>query len=172
MSVASERPDELVEILASEFQFIIGFVIIEDRKADGVGGGTFNSGAWRTRVLNTTVLNTMGSVFNLAANRFTLGRGVYILFASAPAFNVNSHAARLRNITGGATIATGSAEYSRSGVGGTARSVIRATFSITGNTVFEIQHRCQSSSANGFGFPTSFAVDNEVYTQVTIFKIG
>src|SRR5687768_2319629 len=72
-----------------------------DEKAANTAGGTFTTGAWRTRTLNTEKLDEITST--LASNQFTLPAGTYNIVASAPAFFVSRHQTRLRNITDGTT---------------------------------------------------------------------
>ena len=173
----TQRPDELVSILSSDFQRALGFVIIEDRKTSGTSGGTFTSGAWRTRTLNTTVLNTLENDYSLAANQFTLAKGVYWILASAPGFVVERHATRLQNITDGTTVASGTSEFTNdnSPVSVSNRSIVNTFFVLSSSKTLELQHRCQTTKASdGFGLSMggSFAVTNEVYAQVMICKIG
>jgi len=177
MSIATERPDELIEILRTDLQDRLGFVIIQDQKTSGTSGGTFTSGAWRTRDLNTTILNTVGDNYSLAANQFTLPKGVYLIYGSACANRVNRHHTRLYNVTDAAVIITveGSSEFSSSGDGTNNRSVFSGYFVITSSKVFEVQHRCQTTIATygyGVGSGASFAVQKEMYTEIMICKIG
>lgn len=61
----------MIEIVMSH-ENGIPVAVIQDQKSSGTDGGTFTSGAWRTRTLNTTVLNTIGAGFSLSSNQFTL----------------------------------------------------------------------------------------------------
>lgn len=154
------------------------FLILQDQKASGTNGGTFTSGAWRTRDLNTTVFNSIIG-FSLAANQFTLLSGTYIIRASAPGVISARHATRLQNITDASTVLAGTSEFSSllsdPTEGFTTRSFIIGDFTITATKVFEIQHRCDHTQATlGFGVAAggSFAVANELYTEAQIWKIA
>ena len=48
-------------------------------------GGTFTSGAFRTRDSNTEVADP-DNIVSISSNQFTLGAGNYLIEASAPAY--------------------------------------------------------------------------------------
>ena len=153
-----------------------GVIVLRDEKSSGTNGGTFNSGAWRTRDLNTEAADTGGNC-SLASNQFTLDAGTYEILASAPAYYVDYHAARLQNVTDGTTTLSGTGEFSGriAGVGVSNRSFICGRFTIAASKAFEIQHQCQNSQAtHGFGAAagSAFAVATEVYTTVFLRKVG
>jgi len=146
---------------------ITGYIKISDVKTSGTSGGTFNAGAWQTRDLNTTD-SDVNNLSALAGNQITLEPGTYVAYITCPAWTVNGNQSRLRDVTNSVTVLLGTNEQ---GVNSTSRSVISGLFTISSQTVFEVQHRCQSSKAfNGFGFALSWA--NEVYTSAEFRKIG
>ena len=117
----------------------------------GADGGTFTSGAMRTRVLNTE--EDPSNIVSLSSNQFTLGAGTYIIRWSAPAYEVSQHVTQLYDITGSAVAARGSQAYSyyASDVSDS-RSVGIARVTITGDTAYEIQHQAgMTQNTNGFG---------------------
>lgn len=145
---------------------ISNIIILEEQQTSGTSGGTFTSGAWRTRTLNTKVLDT-GSDCTLSSNQFTLLEGNYELFARCPAGICNAHQARLQNITDASTISLGSNEYAGSILSVVTNSIINTVFKISSAKTFEIQHQCGTTGATtGFGAPGSFGT--EVYTSVKI----
>jgi hypothetical protein len=141
---------------------------IQDQQAAGSDGGSFTTGAWRTRTLNTEVTSEVGG--SLATNQITLPTGTYYIEARVPALNVLSHKAKLYNITDAADELIGSSELSNDAQ---TNSIISGRFPVTAATeVFEIQHRCASTWAtNGFGDAGNFGVI-EIYTDVRIWKVG
>lgn len=145
-----------------------------DTKATGLNGGSFASGSYLTRTLQTE--DDPNGIVTLSANRFTLAAGTYYIRSIAPAFKVNGHKTRLQNITDATTSAIGSSEFSGSG-GDYAQteSKIETIVTIAGAKAFEIQHRCETTNADtkswGRACPSSFAI-NEVYTQVMIVKMA
>ena len=148
------------------------YISIRDEKAANTEGGTFTSGAWRTRDLNIEAIDT-GNNCTLAANQFTLRPGTYRIQASAPAMTVLLHKAKLRNITAGSDTLIGTSEFIdlEGGNGGQTRSIIGGQFSIATATVFEIQHQCLTTRAtDGFGNASNFGVV-EVYTTVELWKV-
>jgi hypothetical protein len=143
---------------------------VRDEKADNTDGGTFTSGAWRTRTLNTEVTNEISGA-SLAANQITLPAGTYEIEASAPGFNCGDHKAKLCNLTDTADTLVGTSESAGAANNSNGRSLVRGRFTIAGAKVFELQHRCSSSQAtNGLGQGGGFGVV-EVYTDVIIRKV-
>jgi len=139
-------------------------VIIEDRKPQGTHGGNFESGAWRTRDLNTLVFNH-NSLASLGGNRFTLPAGTYCIDWDAPAAGVGAHKSALYNYTTSTIVAYGTSAYDFNNTVGT------TVITITSPTSFEIRHICEKSRHTlGFGMATNFGT--EIYTRVCIKKIG
>ena len=144
------------------------YAIIADQKASGTAGGTFTTGAWRTRDLNTEITDPDGIV-SIASDQFTLAAGSYLIKWTAPAYITNDHQTRLYNVTDTASVAVGGSTIAYDGYvvqnssSGAARTVI------AGSKAFSIEHRCQTtSSTHGFGHLSNFAT--EQYTIVEIFK--
>lgn len=145
-------------------------VLIKDVKATGTDGGTFTSGAWRTRDLNT--VENPQTWASLAANQITLDAGTYKISAIAPAYSVRRHQAKLRNITDSTDDAIGGACYAADAVSGFSISEIEKIITIAASKTFEIQHQCGITEASdGFGVAANFGV-SEIYTQVSITKIA
>ena len=145
-------------------------VIIQDQKAQGTDGGSFNSGANRTRTLNTLVRNA-GSLASLSSNQFTLPAGTYYIKWSAPALGVAEHQTLLQNVSDGVTVQRGSNEFSNSsGTYAATFSYGSAVVTIAASKAFEIQHRCATTKANeGFGRACNFGT--EIYTTVEIWLV-
>jgi len=145
---------------------------ITDEKTVNTAGGTFTSGAWRTRDLNTLV-DDDSIVTSLSAQQFVLPAGTYDIEVFAPAFDVNVHKAKLRNITDSTDDLIGQSAEANAANQGASNSVIIGRIVIAAAKTFEVQHQAgaTSSGTNGFGVPSNFAVV-EVYTQVKITKIG
>lgn len=143
-----------------------------EQQAQNTSGGTFTSGAWRTRVLNTEV-SDVGGYGTLASNQITLAAGTYYIRATTPAFAVEVHQTRLQNVTDGSTVLTGTPGYTASGVGAVAvtHSFVSGIFTIAASKALELQHQCSSTkTTNGFGVAANFTT--EVYTVVELWKIG
>jgi len=146
------------------------FATISDVKSSGTAGGSFTSGAYQTRTLNTLVDST-GIVTSLASNQFTLPAGTYYMDAWAQAKDVNTHKLRIRNITDSTDVANGVPVTSNSTAGEIGVAFARAEVVITSSKVFEVQHRCLTTRAtDGFGGPATFG-DNEVYCSIKITRV-
>jgi len=145
------------------------YAIICDQKSQNTGGGTFTSGDWRTRDLNTEITDEDGIVA-ISSNQFTLQAGSYLIEANAPAYKVNRHMIKLRQTSGTpADIVFGTAEYTKDAYLSYNRSFLSARVTISGATTYEIQHRSEATFASfGFGIGANFST--ETYTLVKIYK--
>ena len=145
------------------------YAIISDQKSQNTDGGTFTKAAWRTRDLNTEIADPDGIV-SIASNQFTLSAGTYLIVASAPAFRVSGHMAKLYNATSSSDVAFGTTGHSQETNGRVHdTSIVRCRVTITGSTAFEIQHRGEDNkNDNGFGNSANFGP--ETYTVVEIYK--
>lgn len=148
-----------------------GFIILQDQKASGTDGGTFTSAAWRTRDLNTEVVDT-GNHCTLAANQFTLVAGTYRIQAGASGYAVGGHKLRLQNITDAATTLVGNNTVSTAtGASTNNTAQLFGRFTIAASKTFELQHQCGTTkTTNGFGLAHSFASTSEIYTTIIIEK--
>ena len=145
--------------------------VLVDEKADSINGGTFTSGSWVTRTLNTEQSDPQGIV-TLLSDQFTLGAGTYRIDFHAPAFGVQRHQARLYDVTNTAVVAYGSSERAEPATGGESsnRSFGTATVVITGNTVYRLEHRCSASKTGlGLGYGVNFGTAN-IFAVVIIHK--
>jgi len=145
--------------------------VIWDEKASGVDSGDFNSGAWRTRDINTE--SDPDNIVTISSNQFDLEIGDYIIDWSAPVYDILAgHKTRLQNIDDATTEGHGSTEYSGGSSGGTStRSFGSVHISIAATKTFEIQHRCTvTNTVDGFGKTSGFS-SAEVYTIVRITKL-
>jgi hypothetical protein len=153
--------------LAAVPQLQSRFATLSDVKSASVQGGSSIVGT-QTRTLNTLVDNT-GIVSSLSSNQFTLTAGEYYIEATTPAFAVNTHRSRIRNITDSTTSLLGSSEYS--GSGAASFSNVKGSIVITSTKVFELQHYTSAAAAtNGLGVNAASG-ENEVYSVVKIHKI-
>lgn len=154
--------------LTSRFDTSLQIMVIQDKKS--AHGGTFTTGAWRTRDLNTVAVNTIMGAF-LASNQITLPAGAYFIQAAAPAQGVSGHQARLFNVTAGTTLALGQNQFSVDYAYTSNTSTISAYVTLTTSSVIELQHQCQVTAADyGFGSWCGFS-EGEVYSTVAIRRI-
>jgi hypothetical protein len=148
----------------------LAYVRLEDQKTQNTAGGTFTSGAWQTRVLQTEVTDTGGNC-TLASNQITLAAGDYECLIIAPASFVDGHQLRLQNVTDATTVILGQNAYSSANETDliTTPAVVRGVFTIAASKALEVQHRCQVTRAtNGFGSELNWGT--EVYTVVELWR--
>jgi len=139
-----------------------------DLKSGGTGGGTFTSGAMRTRVLNGE--SDPSNIVSISSNQFTLAAGNYLIIWSAPAYRTNQHVSVLYNATGSSIEARGSAEYSDSGSDhAQTRSVGYARVSPSGDTAYEIQHQAGVTRDND-GMGAGMGGQTYIFASVQILK--
>jgi hypothetical protein len=143
---------------------------IKDVKSAGTSGGTATAGSWVTKELNT--LSGDCSFLNLSSNQVTLNEiGDYEIEAESPAYRVDEHQAKLRNMTDGLDAIIGTSAVAGSGDFTLSFSKVYGLVTLTASKVFEIQHQVGTTSAtNGWGNRSNFGVD-EVYTTVKIVKV-
>ena len=144
------------------------YAVIADQKAQGSNGGSFTSGAWRTRDLNTEITDINGIV-SLSSNQFILAAGNYLVRWSAPADAVNTHQSRLYNVTDASVVSVGTSAYSVAGGYAVTTSDGSARVSIAGTKFFRVEHQCTTTTA-GTGFGRGGNFTTEQYTIVEIFK--
>jgi len=146
------------------------YAIFRDEKTSGTDGGTFTSGAWRTRDLNVTQYNGIGSA-SLSSNQISLPAGTYLIEAAAPANRVDQHQLRVQNITDTSTSILGQNVwcYGVNLVSNMAR--VSGVFTIAATKTFELQHRgATTRSGDGFGLAAGWGT--EVYASITIAKVA
>ena len=145
---------------------------VRNEKSNGTSAGSFTSGSWQTKEINTSLTNEISGA-SLSSNQIILPSGTYYIDASSPANYVNSHKAKLRNITDSSDTLIGTNEYAGQDMVDyvNTNSIIKGRFTISAQKTFEIQHRCQTSSGVGLGVANSFSVV-EVYTDVRIWKVA
>ncbi len=154
--------------------FAVGdFVYVRQEEAAGVDGGTFTSGAFRTRVLNTLVINDIGAGVSLAANELTLPAGTWRCWVSMPSFTVFGSAGRLFNVTDGVAVpdlitATGLS------LDGANPAIMRGQFVLAASKVLRLEHQCVTTRAtDGFGLSTSApSAQTSLYTDATFLRVA
>jgi len=146
--------------------------VIVDQKSQSTSGGTFTSGAWQTRDLNTELFDP-DDIVSISSNQFTLGSGTYYIEWLCPTYRVNSHLSRLYDVTNTAVVGYGQNAYSNNTYIGATDSTGAAVVTITTNTTYRIEHQCSQTVSNaGFGVNTNFTSAGEFFTRVVITKVA
>lgn len=141
---------------------------VREEQAANTAGGTFTSGAWRTRTLNTVVTNQITGA-SLGSNQITLPAGTYDIDAVSNGQACNSHKLKLANITDTTDTIIGTTAFTSSADATATPSYVCGRFTIAAQKVFEIQHR--STATGTWGTAANITV-NEVYTEVVIWKVA
>jgi len=145
--------------------------IFNETQANNTSGGTFTSGSYTKRILNTTVVNNITGC-SIASSVITLPAGTFAVRASAPAFNVAAHKARIQNTTAGTTLALGQNQYTAAAELAQVSSEVVTIFTLSVSSTIELQHRCEvTKTTTGYGVSMSFG-DNEIYSQIMIQRIA
>ena len=148
--------------------FTAEYILLQDIKASGSDGGTFTSGSWVTRILNTEVVDEGGNC-SLSSNQFTLAAGTYEYKISCPAFRCDNHQAVLYNVTDAAIVAYGTSEISGPSDATGTRSWVAGKMTLAAPKVFEVQHQCIATQAtNGLG--VGAGLGSELYTIAELWR--
>lgn len=160
------------DIAAAAAAAVRPYLEYRDEKASGTEGGAATSGSWFTRTLNTESADSAG-IGSLAANVITLPAGTYECDISVPGCEVDTHQARLYNVTGTAVLLYGStANTSLAGTFSGSSSRITGRFTLAGATDIRVEQRVASSRLSyGLGHAGSFG-NVEVYTVARFWKIN
>jgi len=145
--------------------------IFNETQASGTNGGTFTSGSYLKRTLNTTVINNIVGC-SIAASVITLPAGTYEFSGSANAYAVDRHKSRLQNTSDATTLQIGTTELAGAVDVVSSRTFIDGGFTLAATKTIELQHRCQTTVATyGWGVSSNFG-DSEIYSQITITKVA
>lgn len=157
--------DDAIETAATKF------LHVQDQKTSGTAGGTFTSGAWQTRTLNTTLTNEITGA-SLSSNAVTLPAGTYYFESVSPVFRVALHQSRLYDGSAAVANSYSSNSVAENEVGVGNYAIASGRFTLSAETSITLQHRCSVTFATqGFGYPNSFG-GPEVYAELKIWKIA
>ena len=142
-------------------------VIAKVRAANSDGFGSYTTGDWRTRDIDTEITDEDGIV-SISSNQFTLQAGTYLINFGCAMYHVQRHAIRLQNITDSTTAGVGNPNN-----GYTYSALLFTTgvcrVSIASAKVFEVQGYVSVTKAdNGMGFGMENGSCHE--TRVEIYK--
>ena len=170
--------------------------LIDEKSNSVAGGGTFNTPDWKTRDFTITIHNDFATSVSLAASpgdgaQFTIPAGEYYVDASAPAFSVDEHMARLADVTDaagplGSTVVLGTSEFAADAAqwadgsslpmavatSTQSRSQVEGRFSVNRSSILELQHRATRTQAtDGFGSRGNFYLTNNVYSTLKMWQL-
>jgi hypothetical protein len=149
---------------------------VRDEQTANTAGGTFTSGSFVKRTLNTTKTNEITGA-SIASSVITLPAGTYYIRASAPCVGPNTssteHKLKLRNTSDGSDALIGTSEFSSGdGAPSQTRAWVEGRFTIAAQKNFELQHRTANTrNTDGLGRPANMGVV-EVYADCLIWKVA
>jgi hypothetical protein len=123
-----------------------------EEQPSGTAGGASVANTWTTRVLNTTLANSITGA-SLASNEITLPAGTYDVSARAPCFSTGTSTGfklRLYDVTGATTLIDGTSMWGGVSVEMECHVQGRFTLSATSNVRLEMTSTA-SRATNGFG---------------------
>jgi hypothetical protein len=146
------------------------YALITDQKTNGTNGGTFTSGAWRTRDLNT-ILSDVDGIVSVSSNQFTLQAGTYMFFIVVPAVEVDFVKAGLYNVSDSQFSLLSEPQFTNAGATyASINNIVLGKITIASQKIFEVRQYCSTSKATyGFGRTASLP-EVEYYTRVEIWK--
>ena len=142
-------------------------VIAKVRASDAGAFGSYTTGDWRTRDIDTEITDE-DDIVSISSNQFTLQAGTYLINFGCTMYHIQNHAIRLRNVTDGTTAGVGNpnAGYTYSPMLFTT-GVCRV--SIASAKTFEVQgYPSTTKATNGMGYDMDNGSCHE--TRVEIYK--
>lgn len=150
----------------------LSYAELEESQSSSTNGGGSTATTWTTRVLNTEVVDA-DNIVTLAGNAFTPIAGRYNITINSPfAAGASTQVRiRLRNNTAGTTVrvSTQGRILTNAGI------VIPLTcsFIANGTDAYVVQYYVTAATAtNGLGVAVGEAGASEIYTQVSLLKVG
>ncbi len=152
------------------FLSLESLAVITDQKPAGTESGSFISGAWRTRDLNT-ILTGADNIQGLSSNRISLLSNDYLVWGWAPSRATQLAQTRIQDITNNVTVGLGLGQLPRT------TNTLNNTSQFLGfisaqdpAITIEIQHQASTDAlATGFG-ASGFGTQDELYTTVYLLR--
>ena len=158
------------DVAASIAAVVYKIFHVRDEKPSGTAGGTFTSGAWQTRTLNTTKTNTITGA-SLATNQITLPAGTYDIFARSSSYRSEGNNAQLYNVTDATVACISNTSFNSLSAYTDIDVLVLGRITVVGTKVFELRHFGNRTEATwGFGRPATTG-QAEVYSEVHITKV-
>lgn len=143
----------------------------QEQQTAGTDAGAMTASAWRTRAVNTTVLNNISGA-SLGSSQVTLPKGRYRVTGFTVANAVNGHKARLYNTTASAAVLMGSSGRSNASVELNTASTVAGEFTLATASTLELQHRSQLTRATDGRGRASDVSASEIYSEVLFTRMG
>lgn len=136
----------------------------------GTAGGAISASTWTQRPLNSLTGGAGNGGISLSANRLTFATaGNYKIEYVGVVYDAGAHMVRVKNVSTGSTIATGSSDTCSNNNAGHSHGI--ATITVAQNDEIQLEHWITSAPANNLGSPVSSGV-NETYARIVIEKLA
>ncbi|OUL28783.1 hypothetical protein [Nostoc sp. 106C] len=147
------------------------YIQLLDSRTSGTAGGSFTSGSWQPRTVNTVATDQTSQV-TLSSNTFVLPAGTYWLDCKAAFYLGNATKLRLQNTTDNTTILLGLSAW---GFNSSFDSInfLSGCFTIGSSKNLQIQYRVSGTNIQSpnLGDAVSFGV-NEIYLIADLLKFS
>lgn len=143
--------------------------LIHVQHKTGAAGGDLNSGAWRTRVLDTVITNEIPGA-SLLSNGVVLPAGTYHAEGFAIGFDVDEHQVKLEDVTHTVDLLLGSTADANANYAACSQSTVRGRFTLSAEATVKLKHQCETTRAtNGMGPGISWG--QTVHAELLIWKL-
>lgn len=163
--------------LVSRLNLGQNIAIFSERQSSGTHGGSFSSGARRTRELNTEEYNG-GSFASLNSNQITITEsGTYLVYGVAVALGVFTNRLNFASVSGTSFDVLGPINrFDHINDDNSCEASLVGVFTVDvesdGNAVCELQHECNVTKlTDGFGDAAALGED-EKYSEALIIKVS
>jgi len=147
----------------------MGYIHCQEQQAAGTNGSDSVGATWSTRVLNTTVSNSITGA-SLAANQVTLPAGTYYIMVHANCYTSNNHQSRLYNVTDTAVALLGTTERTVGGTAISTSSFVSGFITLAAAKALAVQHNVATGAFAGFGLAANLGT--EVYCNFAAIRVA
>jgi hypothetical protein len=126
------------------------------------------AGDWRTCPLNEVTGDT--SIVNLSSGQFTIPGGSYLIYINAAASSVNSHQARLYNVTS-SSVESSSMPQRVAGGAFVSGTFLSTKLELGAATTFELQQKCDEDGFFATSTASQTGAEKDVHTNIIILKL-
>lgn len=141
---------------------------VNETQSSGTPGGTLTQQVWTQRTLNT--IEPVSDTVGLSSNALTFAPGTYLVNGQFPAFSVGSHKARM--VCSDMQQVYGTNAFTSNGVSVQTTSTIAAIVTFVQTTTCTFEHYVENTNIQGAGTACNIQDVPEIYSIVSIIKIG
>ncbi len=161
---------QLAQQLAPVFG-LSNMTLVVDKKTAGTPGGSFITGNWRVRDLNTILFGAQ-NIRGVTNNTVQIHSSPYLYFGWAPANSVDRHQTRVEDTTNNDIIESGSTVTANALNTHASNSIFSGFIPAKSPPVdITVFHRCDTTkNTDGFGI-AGFGPQEEIYAVIFLLKL-